>query len=169
MGGLGLGYTALAVLEHARVGSLVVVDTLGEVIDWHQRGLIPAGSVLSADERCRLVHGDFFAGLRDGGNLDPEHPERLWDAIIVDIDHTPSHHLHPSNADLYDTSGLARIAASLNPGGVFALWSNDAPDDAFLEVLASAFAEARAVVVSFHNPLQGRPASNSVYLGRKPS
>ena len=43
VGGLGLGYTAQAVLEHARVRSLVVVDALAEVIEWHEQGLLPLG------------------------------------------------------------------------------------------------------------------------------
>src|SRR3954451_781741 len=61
VGGLGLGYTAQAVLEEQRVRSLIVVDALAEVIEWHQRGLLPLGKHLTADARCRLVHGDFFA------------------------------------------------------------------------------------------------------------
>src|SRR5882672_3476807 len=61
VGGLGLGYTAQAVLEDSRVRSLVVVDALAEVIEWHERGLLPLGKQLTADLRCRLVHGDFFA------------------------------------------------------------------------------------------------------------
>ena len=44
VGGLGLGYTAQAVLEHPRVRSLIVVDALAEVIEWHQQGLLPARS-----------------------------------------------------------------------------------------------------------------------------
>ncbi|EFQ83389.1 hypothetical protein HMPREF0063_11662 [Aeromicrobium marinum DSM 15272] len=169
VGGLGLGYTALAVLEDPRVAELVVVDALPEVIEWHERHLIPAGIILTADDRCRLVHADFFAGLRDGGELDPDRPGRRWDAIVVDIDHTPGHHLHPSHADLYDTAGLGRVAARLHPGGVFALWSNDPPDDSFTAVLAAAFHEARAELITFHNPLQGRDATASVYLARTPS
>ncbi|MDF9811036.1 spermidine synthase [Streptomyces sp. SPB162] len=43
VGGLGLGYTAQAALDDPRVRSLVVVDTLGEVIDWHRRGPGPPG------------------------------------------------------------------------------------------------------------------------------
>src|SRR4051812_36307410 len=43
VGGLGLGYTAQAVLEDKRVRSLVVVDALPEVIEWHERGLLPLG------------------------------------------------------------------------------------------------------------------------------
>lgn len=168
VGGLGLGCTASAVLEDVRVRSLVVVDALAEVIDWHHRHLIPAGTTLTADDRCRLLHGDFFAGLREGGELDPRNPGRLWHAIVVDIDHTPSHHLHPSNADLYDADGLARVSARLHPGGVFALWSDEPPDDTFVGVLTGAFADARAEVVTFHNPLLGQPASATIYLARKP-
>src|SRR6195952_5453792 len=61
VGGLGLGYTAQAALEDSRVRSLVVVDALAEVIEWHERGLLPLGAQLTADSRCRLVNGDFFA------------------------------------------------------------------------------------------------------------
>jgi len=43
VGGLGLGYTAQAVLEHEAVGSLIVVEMLDAVIDWHQTGLLPLG------------------------------------------------------------------------------------------------------------------------------
>ena len=39
VGGLGLGYTAQAVLAHDDVASLTVVDLLEPVIRWHQEGL----------------------------------------------------------------------------------------------------------------------------------
>src|SRR3954469_4162579 len=61
VGGLGLGYTAQAVLENAGVRSLIVVDALAEVIEWHEQGLLPLGQQLTNDPRCRLVNGDFFA------------------------------------------------------------------------------------------------------------
>src|SRR5471030_528600 len=61
VGGLGLGYTALAVLEDPRVRSLVVVDALKEVIEWHEQGLLPLGKQLTGDRRCHFVNGDSFA------------------------------------------------------------------------------------------------------------
>ena len=61
----------------------------------------------------------------------PNAPGRRFDAVLVDIDHSPENLLHPRHAALYPPEGLARLAAHLNPGGVFALWSNDPPDDAF--------------------------------------
>jgi len=169
VGGLGLGYTALAVLKDPRLRSLVVVDALPEVIDWHRRHLIPAGATLATDERCRLVHGDFFAGLRPNGELDSEQPGRIWHAIVLDVDHTPSHHLHPSHADLYTPAGLARIVGLLHPGGVFALWSDDPPDEAFMATLTDAFAAARAEIITFPNPLLGSTATATIYLARTPA
>ncbi|WP_086664393.1 spermidine synthase [Lentzea kentuckyensis] len=167
VGGLGLGYTAQTVLEHQNVGSLLVVDALAEVIEWHQQGLIPAGKALAADPRCRLVHGDFFAMLRSGQGFDPETPGRLFDAIVVDIDHSPRHLLHPSNADFYEPEGMRRLAGLLSPGGVFALWSNDPPDDDYTATLATVFSDVGAEVVSFPNPLQGKDSTNTVYLAKR--
>jgi hypothetical protein len=164
VGGLGLGCTAQAVLESRKVRSLVVVDALGEVIEWHRQGLIPSG--VAEDPRCRLVHGDFFAMVRSPSGLDPEAPGRRFHAIVVDIDHSPRHLLHPDNAGFYTPEGLADLRALLHPGGIFALWSNDAPDQDFLDLLARGFAEVRAEVVTFDNPLQEREAANTVYLAR---
>ena len=38
VGGLGLGYRQAAVLAHGNVASLIVVDALEPVIDWHRKG-----------------------------------------------------------------------------------------------------------------------------------
>jgi len=166
VGGLGLGYTAVEVLDHPRVRSLVVVERLGQVIGWHHNGLIPAGAVLRDDERCRLVEGDFFA-MAAGSGFDPAVAGRLFHAIVVDIDHSPRHLLHPSHADFYGPSGTRALAERLHPGGVFALWSNDPPDDAYTGVLAGAFEDVQVEVVSFPSALQGRDSSNTVYVARR--
>jgi spermidine synthase len=165
VGGLGLGYTARAVLQDPAVHSLLVIEALPAVIDWHRRGLVPLGPTLTGDARCRFLEGDFFA-LAASPDLDPGHPGRRFDAILVDIDHSPCAVLHPSNASFYRRDGLQRLATHLNASGVFALWSNDPPDEAFGAEMAAAFAEVRVHVVRFHNPLQNREASNTVYVGR---
>lgn len=165
VGGLGLGFTAQAVLTDPRVRSLVVVEALDEVIQWHRRGLVPAGGSLVADVRCRLVNGDFFA-MVDGAGLQPDDPDRRFHAVIVDIDHSPRHVLHASHSRFYEPAGVRRLAERLHPGGVYALWSNDPPDDEYLEVLAQVFPHVRAHVVRFPNPLQGREATNTVYVAR---
>ena len=167
VGGLGLGYTALAALENPRVRSLVVVDALAEVIEWHQQGLLPLGKQLTGDPRCRLVNGDFFAMSGSAEGFDTAAPARRFDAVLVDIDHSPRNLLHPRHAALYKREGLAKLAAHLNPGGVFALWSNDAPDAAFSAVLASVFATSEARVVTFDNSFGDHEASNTIYIGVK--
>jgi spermidine synthase len=167
VGGLGLGYTARAVLDDARVRSLVVVDALAEVIEWHEQGLLPLGQELTSDPRCRLVHGDFFAMSSSPEGFDENSQGRLFDAVLVDIDHSPRKLLHPRHAALYAPEGLARLAGHLRPGGVFALWSNDPPDDAFERDLAGAFATSTSHVVTFDNWQGDHNASNTVYVAVK--
>ncbi|HVM54507.1 MAG TPA: spermidine synthase [Acidimicrobiales bacterium] len=163
VGGLGLGYTAAAVLDDDRVRSLHVVDALDAVIGWHDRGLLPLSSRLTADARCRLVHGDFFAGVAAADGFGPAVPDRLH-AVLVDIDHTPRHVLHPSHAAFYTEDGLGRLAECLHPGGVFALWSDDPPDDGLVAVAGTVFDRCDAHVVEFANPLTEGTSSNTVYV-----
>ncbi len=163
VGGLGLGYTAAAVLRDQRVRSLHVVEALEPVISWHERALVPLATELTGDGRCRLVEGDFFALVAGEGPLGAGAPER-WDAVLLDIDHTPRHVLHPSHAGFYEPDGLRRLADRLRPGGVFALWSDDPPDAGFMAVLEEVFATCEAHVVRFPNFHTGGEATNTVYV-----
>lgn len=167
VGGLGLGYTAQAVLEHDSVRELLAVEALDAVIDWHNEGLIPLGRLLSQDRRCRFVPGDFFAMFRSDSGFDPELPGRKFDAILVDIDHAPDRFLDGASTDFYEPAGLAQLRWHLRPGGVFGLWSDDHPDEGFTSRLSSVFECAWAVRVTFNNPLQDRPFTQTVYLARK--
>ncbi|MFV0131994.1 spermidine synthase [Streptomyces sp. HMX87] len=166
VGGLGLGYTARAALDNPRVRSLIVVEALGEVIDWHERHLVPLGARLTGDPRCRLVPADFFEAVGSPAGLDPLSPGRLFHAILLDIDHSPRHVLNARHAALYRPQGLRALAAHLHPDGVFALWSNDPPDEQFTAALGDVFAAAESHVVDFDNPLQGGTATNTVYVAR---
>lgn len=166
VGGLGLGYTAQAVLEDDSVQSLLVVEVLDAVIDWHRDGLLPLGPGLTGDRRCRFVQGDFFALARSAEGFDPDAPGRRFDAVLVDIDHSPEFFLNPQNADFYEPEGLEALLNRLKPGGVFGLWSNDPPDDTFTRRLAAAFDTARAETVTFFNPQQDRDVVQTVYLAR---
>lgn len=167
VGGLGLGYTAAAALEHAAVGEVRVVEIFPEIIGWHESGLVPLGPQLSGDPRCRLVEGDFFA-LAAGNGFDADAPGRRFDGVLLDIDHTPGHWLHPEHAAFYSESGLRGIQAHLRPGGVFAMWADREPDAAFVERLRAVFEEALAELVSFPNPLTGGESCGTVYLARTP-
>ncbi len=163
VGGLGLGYTAAAVLAHRTVHSLLVVETLAPVIDWHRRGLVPTAATLTGDPRCRFRHGDFFALAADEKGFDEG---RRFHAVLLDIDHTPEFVLHPSHAAFYTPEGLRALARHLVPGGLFGLWSDDPPDEGFVAALEEVFTSVRAEVVDFPNPLLGGTSSNTVYLAR---
>jgi hypothetical protein len=167
VGGLGLGYTAQAVLADPRVGRLVVVEYLEGVLDWHRAGLLPLGPELTGDPRCRLVQGDFFQLASSAEGVDPQEPGRAFDAVLVDIDHSPRLLLDPRSESFYQPAGLSALARHLAPGGVFGLWSNDRPEEAIVARMQDAFAEAWAEPVTFHNPLQDKPFTQTVYLARK--
>lgn len=165
VGGLGLGYTARTVLEDPRASAMTVVDALPAVIDWHERGLLPGSAELVADPRSRLLLGDFFA-LAAGDGFDPGVPQRRFDAVLVDIDHTPRHPLHPRHAAFYTADGLRAMTRFMHPGGVFGLWSDDPPDLGFEAVLGEVLEDVEAHVVDFPNPLTRGRSACTVYVAR---
>ena len=167
VGGLGLGYTAAAALAFPQVSRLVVVEALEPVIDWHRRGLVPNGKKLSEDPRCAYLNADFFA-LARGEGFDPAQPGRRWDAVLLDIDHTPAQLLNGAHGDFYAEAGLKRLLRFLKPGGVFALWSNDEPDEAFLSILRKVFEHAAGQTCVFDNPLTEKKSFNGLYVARAP-
>jgi spermidine synthase len=145
IGGLGLGFTLAAALEALPANAEVVVaEVFPQVVEWHARHLQSLAVPLD-DPRLR-VHlgdvGDLLGGgprasdgsrlkLRDG----PAHrkdagPAHRYDAILLDTDNGPDAHCRAANAALYDDAGIERIARSLAPGGVLAVWSAH-PDAAF--------------------------------------
>jgi len=165
VGGLGLGYTAAEALTFNSVSRLVVVEALEPVIDWHQRKLVPNGACLTDDPRCSYLNADFFA-LARGQGFDPADPDHQWDAILLDIDHTPTHLLNSTHADFYSEEGLQRLKSFLKPGGVFALWSNDKPEEDFLVLLRKVFGHAEGHVSTFDNPMLQETSYNGIYLAR---
>lgn len=167
IGGLGLGYTAQAALHNPRVEHLTVVELIPEVIEWHQKCLLPLGNVVAGDPRCDLRHGDFFALANGPEGFDPAVPEKLHDAILIDIDHSTTHFIDQASASFYSEAAIAEITAKLKPGGVFALWSTDAEDPAFVAALRQSLQQVRVERLEFHTPYRQEPAFNLIYLGRK--
>jgi spermidine synthase len=141
------------------VSAVTVVDTLPAVIDWHRRGLLPVSAALTDDPRTALVLDDFFALMRRG----PGASDR-YDAILLDVDHSPRHQLDPSHADLYTVDGMRALVRHLKPRGVFALWSDDPPEEEFQARASVVFDTVAAHVVDFDNPLTAGVSSNTVYV-----
>lgn len=164
VGGLGLGFTAVEALKNHAVQRLLVIELFQAVIDWHQKELVPNGAVLASDFRCELRQGDFFELART--NFDINAPDRRFDAILLDVDHSPEHFLNESNRSFYTIHGLAAVRDQLKPGGVFALWSNDASEAEFTERLRSVFGEATAHDIKYPNRYTGSIAVNAVYVAQ---
>jgi len=162
VGGLGLGYTALTALNDAAVSELRTIDVMQAVITWHQKGILPVGDILATDSRSDLIQGDFFAIATDSqaGFLN----NQKVDAVLLDIDHSPRHWLNEGNSDFYNQNSLKNMAAKIKPKGVFGLWSNELPDQEFIDLLDSVFESTEAHVVGFANPYSGGESINSVYI-----
>jgi len=145
VGGLGLGYTALTALNDAAVSELRTIDVMQAVINWHQKGILPVGDILATDSRSDLIQGDFFAIATDSqaGFLN----NQKVDAVLLDIDHSPRHWLNEGNSDFYNQDSLNNMAAKIKPKGVFGLWSNELPDQEFIDL-----------------PYSGGESINSVYI-----
>ncbi|CAH0991013.1 hypothetical protein SIN8267_01114 [Sinobacterium norvegicum] len=165
VGGLGLGYTAVAALQDQRINELLIVDALSTVIEWHQAEQVPLGKILNADSRSRYIHGSFFdLATAPLTGFDPHCDGKKFDAILLDIDHSPTEFLNPANAGFYCTEKLAMMAEQLKANGVFAMWSQNLPEQSFEALLKTVFASVESHVVSFYNPFQNREATNSVYV-----
>ena len=158
VGGLGLGYTAAEALEHPNVQRLVVIELLTPVIAWHHERLVPMAETLMDDQRCFLLAGDFFEHVGQAGI------EQQYDAILLDIDHSPDSWLQARHGDFYSTAGLRGLASCLRPGGVFALWSAWKPAGEFLDLLGTVFRSVTNHEVTFFNPHVNKMDSNWVVI-----
>lgn len=147
VGGLGLGYTAHAVLQSERVGEVRVIELLPQVISWLTADLVPLSSELKSDKRFEVVKADFYEKL-----LSVE--EEKYDLILVDVDHSPKDHLNleEGNDLFYTEEGLTRARQHLAPGGILAVWSY-AQSSPFGEALKKVFSEVRVEEIKFENKL----------------
>ncbi len=163
VGGLGLGYTAAAALECPSVQQLVVVELLAPVIAWHCSRLVPMAATLIDDPRCSLVEADFFSLWQSGSG------GARYDAILLDIDHSPDALLDTRHAGFYSTAGLQALSESLRPRGVFALWSAWKPSAEFLDTMTAVFASVQSHEVAFFNPHVNEPDTNWVLVATLPA
>jgi spermidine synthase len=158
IGGLGLGYTALEVLRTDRVASVDVVELLPQVVGWVRDGLVPESDALNRDPRLRVLEGDVYAMLAAA-------PERQFDLILVDVDHSPDEKLAEGSAGFYTEAGLASARRHLAPGGVLAVWSS-AESSPFAAALRAVFEHVDVEEVSFQNHLIGETELNWLFLAR---
>jgi spermidine synthase len=158
VGGLGLGYTAGEALTSPRVASVEVVEFLPAVIDWLHRGLFPLAGQLKADSRLSVVAGDVYERLWGT-------PEKQFDLILIDVDHSPDEHLGDGNVSFYTEAGLLRAKAHLAPSGVLAVWSY-AECSPFASALRNVFRDVTVKEVTFNNDLVGQVNTDWLFFAR---
>lgn len=139
IGGLGVGFSLRAALDHPHVGSVVVVEREPAVIAWNRTGpLCEVHGAALEDHRVSLVEADLVSWLSSS--------RETFDALCLDIDNGPEWTVTEGNAPLYGESGVDGLARLLRPGGVLAVWSAGA-SPAFTDRLQGRFADVRVVEV----------------------
>jgi spermidine synthase len=119
VGGLGMGFTLRACLDHLGPDARVdVAELVPAVVRWNRGPLAPLAARPLDDARVHLYEIDVVELIRGS--------REVYDAILLDVDNGPAALASGSNARLYGAGGLAEAARALAPGGVYALWS---PED----------------------------------------
>lgn len=153
LGGLGLGYTLRAALDVLPKRAEVVVAELNpRVVDWCRGPVAESIGRALDDARVRVVTSDVMEVVRASRGLD---------AIVVDLYEGPRALPKGKPDPLYGRRAIADVLASLGPGGVYAVWSEDpyAPFESNL----------RAAGLRVERVLAGRGGPrHAVYLARVP-
>lgn len=159
VGGLGLGYTLRAVLDRLEPGDRAVVAELSaELVGWNRGPLASLAGHPLGDARVRLEIGDVAARI--------EEARRAFDAILLDVDNSPSSMVVSSNERLYGDGGVRACREALQAGGVLAVWSAG-PDSAYRQRLARWGFEVEVKVVPARGP-GSRGMKHVLFLARKP-
>jgi spermidine synthase len=148
-----MGFTLRATLDAVPASAQVVVAELNaDVLAWCQGPLAPSTANAVGDPRVRVELGDVskvIAGAKPGG----------YDAIILDLYEGPNAATQRADDPFYSAAALERTRAALAPGGVLAVWSEDA-DAAFERRMGAGF------TVTVHR-IGGGGRRHVVYLGRR--
>jgi len=155
VGGLGMGFTLRAALDQLPTKAEVVVAEINPVVvRWCQGPLAELTGRAVEDRRVSVVMEDVAAVIADAGRSG-----RPFDAVILDLYEGPRESGQGEGDPFYGRRALERTRAALAPGGVFAVWSEDA-DDAFEKRLAVAGFEVKR-----EKPGKGGPR-HVVYVAR---
>jgi spermidine synthase len=131
LGGLGMGFTLRAALDRLPpAASVLVVELNPQVVAWCRGPLAPLTAGAIADPRVTIEISDVSRTIAAV-------PPAAFDAILLDLYEGPHAASQPPDDPLYGPTAIARAQAALRPGGVFAIWSEEA-DRRFEDRLAQA-------------------------------
>ncbi|VGO18058.1 spermidine synthase [Pontiella sulfatireligans] len=157
IGGLGMGFTLRAALEHLGANAEVVVaELVPAVVKWNQSHLADLAERPLEDSRVEVR-------VSDVGLVIKEQTE-AYDAIMLDVDNGPDGLTHEGNDRLYSRGGLNAAKAALKPGGMLGVWSAE-PDPAFTKRLRGAGFKIKEVTVRARGKRGGR--RHTIWLAEK--
>jgi spermidine synthase len=155
LGGLGMAHTLRAALDTLpSTGRITVVEISQRVVDWCRGPLAVLTDGAMADRRVDVV-------VDDVARVIARAPAESYDAIILDLYEGPHEANRRAGDALYGASALERMGAALAPGGVVAIWSEEADAPFEARLAAGGFQVERIRVGS-----GGR--RHVVYLGTQP-
>lgn len=154
VGGLGVGFSLRAAIDHPRVGEVVVVEREPAVVEWNRGPLRAVHGDALADPSVRCVEADLVAWLSA--------TDERFDAVCLDVDNGPEWTVTEGNAVLYGECGLGVVRDRLAGGGVLAVWSANASEP-FERRLRAAFEDVEVLPVPVP---RGEP--DVVYLATSP-
>jgi spermidine synthase len=145
--GLGMGFTLRAALDELPAGARVEVNELNDVIGYWCRGPLAVLTDHAVDDpRVVLSFGDVADTIRraaDGSDG--------YDAIILDLYQGTFDANDDSRHPHYGRAALERTRRALVPGGIFAVWTEEA-DPGFEQSLLRAGFEFETVRPELEGP-----------------
>ena len=120
IGGLGMGFTLRAALAILPADAhITVAELVPAVVAWARGPMAEVFGTCLDDPRVTIRQGDVGAALAG---------EKLYDAILFDVDNGPEGLTRDSNEQLYTVKGLRRTLTALRDNGVLAVWSSHTSD-----------------------------------------
>jgi spermidine synthase len=153
IGGLGMAFTLRAALDCLPASAHVVVAELNaDIVAWCKGPLAASTSNAVADPRVTIELGDVAAVIAAA-------KPASFDAIVLDLYEGPNAATQRGDDPFYGAAALERQFRALKPGGVLAVWSEDA-DAAFQKRMSAKFA------TELHR-IGGGGRRHVVYVGRR--
>lgn len=142
IGGLGMGFTLAAALQHLDdQAEIVVAELVSAVVRWNRGPLGEHSGYPLQDPRVTIYEGDVTRLIKAG--------ELAYDAILLDVDNGPEGLTHKRNNWLYSMDGLNAAYTALRSHGVLAVWSAGPAAD-FMQRLQKVGFEVEEVSVRAH-------------------
>ena len=116
IGGLGMGFTLAAALQHLdEQAQIIVAELVPAVVKWNKGPLGECAGNPINDPRVSIREGDVARVLKG--------EQKAFDVILLDVDNGPEGLTRKKNNWLYSEDGLTAAYTALRPQGVLAVWS----------------------------------------------